>query len=70
MVKIILLEIVLIILSLPATNQIQYFVHLSFNSTLLLINGISDDLQKLFQYFNDTAFVAFLKIPLAAFAQG
>ena len=48
----------------------QYFVHLSFNSTLLLINGISNDLQKLLRYFNGTAIDAFFKIPLATLGAG
>ena len=42
------------------------FFHLSFNSTLQLINVISSDLQKLLKYFIDTAIVAFFRIPLAA----
>ena len=54
--------IVKIILSpLPAADKTHYFVHLSFNSTLQLINGISSDLQKLLKYFNGTTIVAFLK---------
>ena len=53
-------------LSLPAADKMQQFEHLSFNSTLQLINGVSRDLQKLIKYFNGTAIVAFLKIPLAA----
>ena len=55
---------------LPAVDKIQYFVHLSFNSTLQLINGISSDLQKLLKYFNGTGIAAFLKIQLAAFGVG
>ena len=46
---------------LPAADKTHYFVHLSFNSTLQLINGISSDLQKLLKYFNGTTIVAFLK---------
>ena len=49
-------------------HQLQikhYFFHLSFNSTLILINGISSDLQKLLKYLNSTAIVAFFKIPFA-----
>ena len=38
---------------LPVTEKTQSFVHLSFNSTLQLINDILIDLQKLFRYFND-----------------
>ena len=45
-VKIILLELASS-LSAPVTDKTQYFVHLSFNSTLQLINVISSDLQKL-----------------------
>ena len=33
--------------SLPIADKTQWFVHLSFNSTFQLINGISSDLQKL-----------------------
>ena len=57
-------------LSVPATEKTQCFVYLSFNSTLQLINGISIGFQKLLKYFNDTAIVTFLKIPLAAFGAG
>ena len=51
-------------LSVPAADKIQYFVHLNFNSTLQLINGISSDVQTLLEYFNGTAIVVFSKIPL------
>ena len=57
-------------LSLPAADKTQYFVHLSFNSTLQWINGISSDLLKLLIYFNDTAIFAFLEIPSASFGLG
>ena len=62
-VKIILLALLLLLISfsLPATVETQYFVHLSFNSTLQLINGISSNLQKLLKYFNGTAIATFLK---------
>ena len=66
-VKIILLETILLTLSLPAADKTQHFVHLSFNSTLQLISGISSNLQKLLKYFNGTAIIAFLTIPLASF---
>ena len=49
----------------PSKDKTQCFVHLSFNSTLHLINGISNDLQKLLRYFNGIEIVAFLRIPLA-----
>ena len=52
-------------LSVLAADKIQYFVHLNSNSTLQLINGISNDLQNLLEYFNGTATVVFSKIPLA-----
>ena len=55
---------------LPAAEKAQYFDRLSFNSTLQLINDILRDLQKLLKYFNGTAIVAFLKIPLASFGLG
>ena len=51
------------VLATQSTDQTQCFVHLSFSSTLQLINAISSDLQKLFRYFNGTAVVAFLKVP-------
>ena len=44
----------------------QYFAHLSFNSTLQLINGISSDLQKILNYW----IVEFFKNPLASFGLG
>ena len=64
-VEIILLGSILLALSAPAQDKTQYFVHLSFDSTLQLINCISSDLQKLLKYFNGLAIVAFLKIPFA-----
>ena len=53
-------------LSLAPAEKTQYFVHLSFSSTLQLINGISSDLQKLLKYF----IAAFLQIPFATFDVG
>ena len=65
-VKIILLLLTLsLTLSAPAADKTQYFVQLNFNSTLQLINCISRDIQKLLQYFNGIAIVAFLQIPFA-----
>ena len=60
-VKIILLALSLLLVSflLTATDKSQYFFHLSFNSTLKLINGISSDFQKLLRYINGTADVEF-----------
>ena len=52
------------LLSTSAANKTQYFVHLSFNSTLQLINGISSDLHKLLKYFDCTAIVSLFIIPL------
>ena len=40
-----------------AADKAQYFIHLSFNSPLQFINGISSDLQKLLKYFNGAAVV-------------
>ena len=51
--------------SLPNTDKIHCYVHLSLNSTLKLINGISNDPQKLLRFFNGTKIVAFFRIPLA-----
>ena len=51
-------------LSLPeaASNKTQYFIRLSFNWILQLINGTSSDLQKLPRFFNGTGIVLqFLK---------
>ena len=69
MVKIILLALAFssTLLSLLAGDKTQYFVHLNFNSTLQLINGISNNLQKLLKYLHGTAVVAFFKIPLISF---
>ena len=70
-VKIILLSSLLsLALSVPATDKTQCSVHLSFNSTLKLINGISSDPQKLLKYFNGTAIIAFFRIQLEAFGAG
>ena len=62
-VKMILLETTLSFSTL-AEAKTQSFVHQSFNSTLQLIAGISNDLQKLLRCFNDTAIVAVPKIEL------
>ena len=71
-VKIILLALAssLITFSVPSAEKTQYFLHLSFYSTLQLINGISSNLRKLLKYFDGTAIVAFLKTPFAAFGAG
>ena len=39
-----LLESLLLTLSLPAADKTQGFAHLSFNSTLKLLNDISSDI--------------------------
>ena len=52
-----------LVLSPTATAKTQCFIHLSFNSTFQLINGISIDLQKLLRYFKGTATVVSPKIP-------
>ena len=71
-VKMILLALLLLSLSLsfllPTADKTENFVHFSFNSTLQLINCISNDLQKLLKYFNGTAIVAIFKIPLVVLA--
>ena len=54
-------------LSVSFADKTQYFSHLGFNFTLQFINCLSSDLQKLLKYFNDTAIVAFFRIPLALF---
>ena len=54
-----------IIISLPSADKAPRFFHLSFNSTLQLIKGISSDLQKLLRYFNGAAIVVLFKIPFA-----
>ena len=68
-VKIILLGLAFV-LSLPAADRTQHFVHLSSNYTLQLINGISSNLQKLLKHFNGTATVAYFRIPLVLFGLG
>ena len=64
LVKMIFLSLLTLSLLLLAAEKTQYFVHLSFNSTFQLTNGISSDLQKLHNYFNESAIVPFLNIPL------
>ena len=66
-VKIILLWLA-IVLSAPAADKIQYFVHLSFNSTLQLINVISSYHQEILKYFNSTWIAASFRIPFATYA--
>ena len=58
--KIILLELAFS-LSAPPADKTQYFVHLSFNSTLQLLHDNSSDLQKLLKYIIGTAIVSFKK---------
>ena len=53
--------------STPAEVKTQCFLHLGFNSTLRLINGISIDFQKLLRYFNGAAGVASFRIELIQF---
>ena len=65
--KITLLELALS-LSAPVADKTQYFIHLSFNSSLHLISGILKDLQKVLKYFNGTENAAILKIHFAASA--
>ena len=44
-------------------DNIQFLSHVNESSTLQLINGISNDLQKLLKYFNGTAiFTPFLSV--------
>ena len=62
MVKIILLGLAFTLLA-PASDKTQYFVRLSFNSTIQLI--ISSNLQKLLKYLNDPIIVTFSRISLA-----
>ena len=62
-----LLSLPLIIFLVPPADKTQHFVHLNL---IKLINGISRDLQKLLNYFNGIAIVAFLKIQFAAFGEG
>ena len=63
-IKVILLGLSLA-LSLSFADKTLYFVDLSFNSVLQLINGFSRDLQKLLKYFNDTAIVSCFRVPLS-----
>ena len=51
--------------SLSLVAKTQCFFHIG-NSNLQLISGISSDLQKLPNYFNDTAIIEFSKITFAA----
>ena len=53
-----------LLFSTPAATKAQCLVHLIFNSTLQLINGISSDHQKLLRYFNGTVMAVFFRIPL------
>ena len=47
--------------AVPALDHIQFSYHFHESSTLQLINGISNDLQKLLKYFSGTAiFTPFL----------
>ena len=66
-VKIILLE--WVSSSLPHIAKRQPFIHLSFNSTLQLVNGISSDNQYSVRYFNGTIIGLFSRIPFAVVGQ-
>ena len=46
----------------------HWFIHLSFDSPLQPINGVSSDLQKLLKYFNDITNTVFFKIPFTSSA--
>ena len=59
----------LLLLGLPLLSLPAAAVHLSFNSTLQLINGILSDLQNLLKYFNGTAIVQFFRVPLVRFGK-
>ena len=50
-------------LSAPAADKTPWFINLSFDYTLQLINGISSDLEDLLRYYNGTAIVVLFKIP-------
>ena len=52
-------------LSVPFEAKTEHFIHLSFKSTLQLINVIFSDLQNLYRYFNVTAIVVIYKISFA-----
>ena len=54
--------------STPSAAETQCLVHLSFDSTLQLLNSTSSDLQKLLRYFNGATVVVFFKIELFASA--
>ena len=49
--------------SLATLDNIQFLLHVNQSSTLQLINGISNDLLKLFKYFNSTAIFTPFFIP-------
>ena len=65
-IKIVLSELTLLF-SVASKDKTQWFVHLSFNLILQLINGISSDLQGLLKYINGTAIFALNKIVVATF---
>ena len=56
------------LLSLTPVAKTQCFVHLSFDSTFQLSNGISSDLQKLLRLFNGTVIDAVFRTSFAATA--
>ena len=66
-VKIIFSELTSSLSSVPATVKTQCFFHLSFSSTLQVINFIYGNLQKLLRYFNGTAIDTFSRISFASF---
>ena len=59
----IILSVLASTLSLPISEKIKWFDHLSFSLVLKLINDIYSDLQKLLRYFNDAAIAVFFNIP-------
>ena len=64
-----IIKIILITLSLSSAFYRQNTILCPFKF-LQLINGNSNDLQKLLKFFNGTAIVAFLNIPLGGLGLG
>ena len=64
-ITIIIIMITIKIIIIRCRQKTQDLVHLSFNLTFQLNNGLSSDLQKLLKYFIGIAVVAFLKIQFA-----
>ena len=57
------MSVIIKVAAVPALGNVQFSYHFNQSPTLHLINGISNDLQKLLKYFSGTViFTPFLSV--------